>query len=481
MNRRAFLTNAGLLIPAGLVPFNFAESISSSASEIPLSVDLTRSAATIPPDFIGLGYEISSVARPGLLSATNSVYVQLVRALGKRGVIRVGGNTADYASYSANGSPASLPEGKGGSVVNDAVLHDLGGFLEATGWQLIWALNLGSGTVQNAVEEARSIMRAVGDHLLAFEIGNEPDLFSRNPHRHRSYGYDYYLREFRQYRDALQKALPGIAFAAPDSATATDWVTRFATDEGANIKLLTEHYYRDGAKNPTATIEELLHPDPKLATMLQHLKAASNSSGLPYRICETNSFYGGGKPGVSDTFASALWVLDFMFTLASAGCAGVNMETGVNQLGFVSHYSPIGDDEHGHYGASPEYYGMLAFAQAGVGRIVGCSMDALEKNVSAYATQPDSKHLVLTIINKEPLYDANLVLKRETLPSVKSAQLVRLSAPRLESKSGVTLGDAAVSATGAWRSTSGKPVAIHNAGLKLNVPRASALIASLSF
>jgi len=170
-----------------------------------------------------------------------------------------------------------------------------------------------------------------------------------------------------------------------------------------------------------------------------------------------------------------------MFTLASAGCAGVNMETGVNQLGFVSHYSPIGDDEHGHYGASPEYYGMLAFAQAGVGRIVGCSMDALEKNVSAYATQPDSKHLVLTIINKEPLYDANLVLKRETSPSVKSAQLVRLSAPRLESKSGVTLGDAAVSATGAWRSTSGKPVAIHNAGLKLNVPRASALIASLSF
>src|SRR6185437_7879757 len=481
MNRRAFLTNAGLLIPAGLVPFNFAESISSSASEIPLSVDLTRSVATIPPDFIGLGYEISSVARPGLLSATNSVYVQLVRALGKRGVIRVGGNTADYASYSANGSPASLPEGKGGSVVNDAVLHDLGGFLEATGWQLIWALNLGSGTVQNAVEEARSIMRAVGDHLLAFEIGNEPDLFSRNPHRHRSYGYDYYLREFRQYRDALQKALPGIAFAAPDSATATDWVTRFATDERANIKLLTEHYYRDGAKNPTATIEELLHPDPKLATMLQHLKAASNSSGLPYRICETNSFYGGGKPGVSDTFASALWVLDFMFTLASAGCAGVNMETGVNQLGFISSYSPIGDDEQAHYWAAPEYYGMLAFAQSGAGRMIGCTFDAGDRNIKTYATQPGRDRVVVTLINKEPSCDAMMVIEAGASASFRSGSLVRLLGPALESKSGVTLGGTAVSSAGLWKPAQVEEVSRTGDKWQVCVPAASAAIVTLYF
>jgi len=128
MNRRAFLANAGLLIPASLMPLSFSDSVSSSGPEIPLSVDLTGTIATVPPDFMGLGYEISSVARPGLLSETNSVYVQLVRTLGKRGVIRVGGNTADYASYSANGSPASLPEGKGGSVVNDACCTIWAGF-----------------------------------------------------------------------------------------------------------------------------------------------------------------------------------------------------------------------------------------------------------------------------------------------------------------------------------------------------------------
>lgn len=479
MDRRAFLTNIGWLIPAGIAGVSFADASAPAAPQIRLRIDPTRTIATIPADFMGLGYEISSIARPGLLSATNSVYVQLVRTLGKRGVIRIGGNTADYASYSANGSAASVPEGKGGSVVNDAVLRDLGSFLEATGWQLIWALNLGSGTLENAIDEARAVTRSVGKHLLAFEIGNEPDLFSRNPHRHGSYGYDDYLREFRRYRDALQKAVPGIASAAPDAAIATDWVTRFASDERQNIKLLTEHYYRDGAKNPTSTIDELLHPDPKLASMLRQLKAASDSSGLPYRICETNSFYGGGKPGVSDTFASALWVLDFMFILASAGCAGVNMETGVNQLGFISHYSPIGDDEHGHYWAAPEYYGMLAFAQAGVGRIVSTSIDTAGKNVTAYATQRDEQHVILTIINKEPSYDATVVIGQESMPPIRTASAIQLSGPSIDAKSGVTLGDEIVAPSGAWHPREVKQISRKIPSLTLPVARASAIVATL--
>jgi hypothetical protein len=84
---------------------------------------------------------------------------------------------------------------------------------------------------------------------------------------------------------------------------------------------------------------------------------------VPYRLCETASFSGGGKPGVSDTFAAALWALDYLFVLASHGCGGVNMETGVNHLGRISYYTPISDDLAGHYSAAPEYYGLLAFAQ----------------------------------------------------------------------------------------------------------------------
>src|SRR5579864_8409648 len=384
MNRRTFLTRTGGLVSAAIAHPSFAGALRAASSEpnLRVTLDFSKTLAIIPSDFVGLGYEISSVARPGLLSAQDSVYVQLVRTLGTNGVIRVGGNTADYASYSAEGQPLSSPEGKAGSVVNDSVLRDLGSFLDATGWKLIWALNLGNGTMENAINEAKAVTAASKGNLLAFEIGNEPDLFPRREgHRHAGYGYDDYLREYRTYRDSLRKAIPGIAFAGPDAAVATDWVARFAADEGKDCKLLTHHYYREG-QNPTSTIDKLLHTDPKLAPTLAKLKSASESSGVPYRICETNSFSGGGRPGVSDTLAAALWVLDFMFVLASAGCAGVNMETGVNQRGFISSYSPIGDDEQGHYWATPEYDGMLAFAQSGAGRIIGSAIDAGHRNRS---------------------------------------------------------------------------------------------------
>ena len=481
MNRRKFLTQAVGVVQGAIAHSSFAGALQTMASgpELRVKLDLAQTLATIPPDFMGLGYEISSVARPGLLSAQNAVYVQLVRTLETHGVIRVGGNTADYASYSATGQPLSSPEGKAGSVVNDAVLRDLGTFVDATGWKLIWGLNLGNGTQENAIEEAKAVTAAAKRHLLGFEIGNEPDLFPRHEgHRHTGYGYDDYLREYRTYRDALRKAIPGIALAGPDAADATDWVTRFAIDEGKDIKLLTHHYYREG-QNPTSSIDKLLHTDPKLAPVLAKLRAAAESSGVPYRICETNSFSGGGKPGVSDTLAAALWVLDFMFTLASAGCAGVNMETGVNQRGFISSYSPIGDDEQGHYWAAPEYYGMLAFAQSGAGRIIGSTIDAGDRNIKAYATQSAMDRVVLTLINKEPSRDAVIVIDTGASVPFRRGSLVRLSGPSLESKSGVTLGGASVSPAGLWKSTRIEEVSGTRRGLQVLVPAASAAIVKL--
>jgi hypothetical protein len=444
-----------------------------------VTLDPARTLAEIPTDFMGLGYEISSVARPGLLSAQNSVYVQLVRTLGTSGVIRVGGNTADYASYSATGQPLSSPEGKAGSVVNDSVLRDLGSFLDATGWKLIWALNLGTGTLENAIEEAKAVCAASKGHLLAFEIGNEPDLFPRRGgHRHAGYGYEDYLREYRSFRDALRKAIPNIVLAGPDVAIETDWVTRFAADEGKDIKLLTHHYYREG-QNPTSTIDKLLHTDPKLAPILAKLRAASQSSGVPYRICETNSFSGGGKPGVSDTLAAALWVLDFMFILASAGCAGVNIETGVNQRGFISSYSPIGDDEQGHYSAAPEYYGMLAFAQSGAGRIIGSTIDAGNRNITAYATQPTRERTVLTLISKEPSSNAAVVIDAGHSAPFRSGSVARLSGPSLESKSGITLGGAVVFPSGLRKPARIEEVIRPGRTVQVQVPAASAAIVKL--
>ena len=424
MNRRQFVLS-------GIA----AASAFAADRTISVTVQPDRPIGPVASDFLGLGYEISSVARPGLLDRDNRVYVEMVRKLSPRGVIRIGGNTSDYSHYSPSGQPVSSPKG---TIVNDAVLNDLGGFLDATGWKLIWGLNLGTASAAEAIAEATAVQRAAGKNLLALEIGNEPDLFGRAKHRPPDYSYSDWLAEYRRYKKKLRAALPGIPFAGPDAAANNDWVTRFAADEGKDAVLLTHHYYREG-QNPSSTIEKLLGVDPKLQPELDQFRDASRSCGLPYRICEVNSFSGGGRPGVSDTMAGALWALDYMFTLAANGCSGVNMETGVNQLGFISSYSPIGDDEQGHYSARAEYFGMLAFARAARGRMLGVQMDPDSPELKAYATQPEAKTLLLTLINKGP---AAASFSIDTHHGGR-ASLRRLTAPSVDAKSGLTFGQPA--------------------------------------
>jgi len=239
------------------------------------------------------------------------------------------------------------------------------------------------------------------------------------------------------------------------------------------LKLLTHHYYREG-QNPTSSMEKLLYTDPKLGPMLAELKAASQSCGVPYRICETNSFSGGGKPGVSDRFASALWVLEFMYKLAAAQCGGVNIETGVNQLGFISSYSPIGDDEHGHYVAMPEFYGMLAFAQGTDGELVDSQLRAGNSNLEAYATLKRDKQLCITLINKEPDLDAIITIEA-TLP-FRNGSVLRLSAPSLESNAGLTFGGSIVKSDGTWRADGEDKIRASDGKALVRLPAASAAV-----
>ncbi len=472
MDRRQFLTRFAAALKAALVvPSLRAWPLQSTGTtEIHIKIDSRNAMGLIPADFVGLGYEISSVAIDGLLAASNRHYVNLVRTLGTSGVIRIGGNTSDYASFAPQGREGSTPKG---TVLNQSSLRRFGAFLHETGWKLIWGLNLGGRSGQNAVEEAVAVSAICGDKLLAFEIGNEPDLFFHEGHRQNAYLYDAYLAEYRNFKAAIRGRLPNAPFAGPDAAGATNWVTRFAEDEGHDLKLLTHHYYREGAKS-NSTMETLLGRDPKLEPMLDKLRLASTTSHVPYRICEVNSFYGGGKPGISDRFAAALWVLDYMCMLAWAGAAGVNLETGINQLGFVSSYSPIADNQRGTYSATPEYYGMLAFSQVASGQKIMAAYDPAGLNLAAYACMPARNRIALTVINKDEHQDA--VVELQSNRNFHKADVMRLAAPWLESFDRVTLGGAAVDAAGRWRPTEVEAVNVKNSKCNLKVPAGSAAI-----
>ena len=472
MNRRDVL-RYGAAALCNMFAERTMHALPSPRNPHPVQVHISNQVlGTIPRDFIGLGYEISSIAQSGLLTSANRVYIQMVRNLGSAGVIRIGGNTSDYASYSPNGKAISMPKA---TVVNRASLDQLGSFLRATNWQLIWGLNLGSGTVANAVEEAQAVSATAKEKLLAFEIGNEVDLFSHEGHRHAGYTFADYLADYRRDKAAIRALLPNAPFAGPDAAFTNDWVAKFAAAEGHDLKLLTEHYYRAG-QSPASSYQMLFNLDPNLTRRLQSLQSTAAGAHLPYRICETNSFSGGGRPGVSGTFGAALWVLDYMFTLASAEASGVNIETGVNQLGFISSYSPIGDNLHGTYTAKPEYYGMLAFAQAAHGQRLAIEAQTNNLNLTSYAVK--SRHeIVATLINKDNS-TASVEIRCDFRVSHASTQ--RLTAPALESTDRITLAGSTVTPSGHWTPSQPESLRSTQNTVSIQVPPYSAALVTLT-
>ncbi|MFL6449945.1 MAG: hypothetical protein ACJ746_20020 [Bryobacteraceae bacterium] len=468
VHRRRFLLSSAAVLG---VPFLPAE---DTPAKVDIHVDPSRVLGSVPNDFLGFGYEISSVASQGLLSPRNTALLRYYRNLGPEGSIRIGGNTADFSKWSPAGPPVSAPKA---TVTNRAVIRDLGDFLHATGWKLIWNLNLGNDTAESAADQAEAVAEAAKGRLLCFQIGNEPDLFARSGHRPEPYTYSEYHQEFLRFASVLRKRLPDAPLAGPDAASATEWVKLFADDEGKRIKLLTHHYYRAGQRQPAATFENLLHTDPRWIDILKQLRADSQACGVPYRIVEINSFSGGGKPDVSDTFTSALWALRLMFTLSAYDGAGLNLETGLNQLGFVSSYSPIFDDGQGQFAARPSYYAMLAFAIAGRGKRIRTDVST-SGNISAYGTLDNKQQPWVTVINSDIATPIQATVSSAS--HFQSAEAMRLRAPSYDAQTGTTLAGAQVSAEGHWKPKDIEKLKRTNGQLVLNLNPASAVLVKLT-
>lgn len=442
--------------------------------EVRVVLDPTTVIGRITPDFIGFGYETSAVAQTNYFRGDNQTLIRLYRQLGSNGLIRIGGNISDHTRYEPAGTSTVNPE-EAVTIINQRNLEDLAAFARETGWKVMWGLNFGTGSKEAAAQEAVAVARILGDRLQSFEIGNEVDLRGRYELKYN--GFDSYYSNFLAYKTSIKTALPSANFSGPDVAGNFSWLRTFAQKEGKDVKLLTHHYYRMGAASPKATIENLLGTDEGWKTRLQQLQSVSSESWVSFRINEINSFSGGGKAGVSDTFASALWCLDYMFQAATFGCEGVNMETDINQHAWISHYSPIVHDNAWVCGVRPEYYGMLAFSLAGKGDLLRTTLEKDGSiNLSTYATREDKK-IWLIVVNKDPALDAELTLALSE--GYARPEAFRLQAPSITSIDQVTLADAKVSSNGEWAPGLPEKVLGDEHSVRFTVPHASALLLHL--
>ncbi len=111
------------------------------------------------------------------------------------------------------------------------------------------------------------------------------------------------------------------------------------------------------------------------------------------------------------------------------------METGVNHLGWISHYTPISDDLKGHYGKAPEYYGLQAFAYAGKGDMV--QADCQPAASIAPPMPPAIKTASASPHQQGPNQDAEVTISGV---SAEHGEAMRLTGTALGAKDGVKLG-----------------------------------------
>jgi len=502
MNRRIFLGTSALASGAAMCGrMGFAQAASSVS--LRLKLDPHKRGNPIPEDFTGLSYESAQLGDPDFFSPDNAELVGFIRRLGRLGVLRIGGNTSEYCDWAPEGAStvdAATRDDRQANVLPQALavgpdtghgpakprqitpqaVRNLRGFIDATGWKLIYGLNMGTGNVEMAVAEADFVTRTMGDKLVAFQLCNEPDLFYRNGLRKSDYGFAQFAKEWQQYFGAIRQKLPQAPFAGPDTAFNTEWLVPFAQQFKSEAAFLSQHYYAEGPPtDPSMTIERLLRPNPALIREFEGMAQTKRDTGLPFRLTETNSCYQGGKRGVSDTLASALWGADLMYQLATAGGVGINFHGG----GY-GWYTPIAGTVASGFTARPIYHGMLLFAEAGPGHLIDATIENQRDAplVTAYGVVNDGggagESIKAVIFNKHADRAAHVSV--EIGEKAEQARALRLAAARLDDTQDVTLGANPVGASGAWEAAHEETLSLQNGTAAIEVPAGSAALVSFN-
>jgi len=483
------------------------------ATEVKLVLHSDRPLARIPADFTGLSYETSQLSEPDFFSASNQSLVSFFRLLSPQGVLRLGGNSSEFCWWKASVSSAApalkRPSGPveqnwmphALTAITREAVDQLAGFLEATGWTLVYGLNLGTGTPERAADEAAYVAEKTGHRLQFFQIGNEPEYY-RNPTnqlRPPSWNFDDYLKQWLQFARAVCVRVKGAKLGGPDVGSNADWVASFARQAppelGNSIVACTGHYYAMGPPDdPRMNIERLLSPDPRIDAGMSRIMPAAREAKLAFRMTEGNSCYRGGKPSVSDAFASALWAGDYMLHLARLGCSGVNLHGGSTRqirAALGDHlpgadmasrakaavngpsYTPIAGSPDTGYSARPIYYGMLMANQFAGSTLVDCELETPTANASAYAAKT-ANGSIAAVFNKDATRDLRVMIPCKS--AVSHARVWRLTATSLEASAGVRLAGAEIEADAGWRPADDEAPRPEGALYRLSLPRASAAL-----
>lgn len=428
----------------------------------------------------------------------NAPLVAVFKTLGIKN-LRIGGNSVDAPNIPMPG---------------EADVDSLFEFARAAGVKVIYSVRLEEpgaggptdgnstatpGSVANA-RLAANVAKRIHDHYFAsldcFAIGNEPDYFPN---------YAVYSAKWKAVHDAIVAVYPDAKFCGPDQNPSPTLDRNMVRDFGGaagGLKMITQHSYPFGCayKNPqarsdittlipfdaAAAREKMLSPAAYggYEKIYRGIASAISGSAITYRLTEANSFWFSGLKGASDSHASALWAVDFLYWWAGHGAAGINFHTGDRTGGdrsMICRYAAFVSSGNG-YEVRPLGYGMKLFDLGGHGKQLSVTVSS-DTNLVAYATL-ENKTVAVTLINKShgpSAEDQPVQIQLNAPRADEKPKVIFLRARNNDIAGGsadVTLGGASIRADGAWKGTwtqlpSSKS---KSGGITLSMPPASAAV-----
>jgi hypothetical protein len=461
-----------------------------------LTIAPDASSVPVPSSFFGISTEYWALP---LFDRNTPAFERVLSLLHVPGdgplVLRIGGDSADHSFW----HPRWRIRPNWAFELTPSFLSRLAALVRRDRVKLIVDLNLVTDTPLTAAAWAHAAETSLPrGSIVAFEIGNEPDLYSRrywvatiarSPFTARALPLELtpstYVQDFAAYARLLGETAPDIPLVGPAVAhprLSVQFISSLIQAQRPELQTVTGHVYPYSAcvKRPRSrsypTVDRLLSPDATRAftTDIAPAVAVAHGNGLRFRLTEFNSVTCGGKAGVSDTFATALWAPDALFTLLRAGADGANLHVRATAINAAFAINRDG------LRPRPLLYGLMTFTRmlGPQAHLIRLRLNAAGSlNLSAWAVQIRGRILHVLLIDK----GSRAVRVDLHLPASGPATVQRLLAPSPYSRSGVTLNGQQLDHRGHW---TGRPrtetITPGAHGYTVIVPRRSAAVMTVA-
>ena len=435
-------------------------SSAESTSPIQLTVGDAYPGPPIRAGFVGITTEFRDMFKEVGTDPTHpdTAFEQVVRNLAPDGGLdlRIGGDTTDWTWWPVPGMAhppwARFTLTPTWMAVAQKLLEDLHA-------HLIIGINMEADNPVISAAEVAAIKSGIGPSVpTTFELGNEPELYSKwpfyiikAPARQTVYGRprSYSFRQITTEWDRLAAHLGPIRLAGVgySSFRALPHVEQFL-HASRNLSLLTLHTYaltpqkcQQGGQLQESRLFDA-HSLQALAGAVDAWSTLGRQNGVALRVDEINAVTCGGLVNFSNSLGPSLWALNILPLYAQTAVTGVNFET---RPGTAQNLIQTAASTSGwSVTVQPEYYGMLAFARLTPpgSRILGVT--PMPSGLLAWAVQTPG-HTVNIVVTNITSHAQRVAIQAGVAKGPAVTEALASSARRLSATTGVTLGGQTIS------------------------------------